>query len=397
MATLLFGDSDKNPALTGNKKGKNQTLLGTDNDSINIILGDVGFMFDSSKGGHDTLQGGNNSAGRLINALIGDAAVMFDSAKGGNDSLQGGNNSGLMLVNGLAGDAALMLDSTKGGNDSLQGGNNSSGVLINGLTGDAVVMLNSAKGGNDSLQGGNNSDGMLTNVLVGDAIAILNDSQGGNDTLWGGGNLGTGIVTNHLYGDARYINDSAQLGDDRLISGSNATDHMYGDAKNLISEGSDIINDILDVIKMFALTPDAPSLNIDTIVSINALGSFPQVQENKIDPNAFGINSFDDPNTIMNSLNKIFSSDEDLIFNNVKSGGTDTFVFNDYFGNDYIHDFRQSDGDKIEFKVTGVDSFDDLMINENGSNTIIEVQGHGIVTLVGITGVDLSGDIDFMV
>lgn len=402
MATLLFGDPDKNPALTNNKKGKNQTLHGTDNDSINIIFGDVGFMFDSSRGGNDTLQGGNNSAGTLINALIGDAALMADFSRGGNDILQGGNNRGKTLINGLAGDSALMLDASNGGNDMLQGGHNLNGVLVNGLAGDTAVMLDSSNGGNDTLMGGNNSDGVLTNFLVGDALAMLNNAKGGNDTLQGGDNNGVGNTTNHLYGDARYISESVHAGNDRLISGSNATDHMYGDAKNLIPEDSNVLNDILDIIEMFTLTTNASSVSTDISIPINALENnsvydFHQQQGNKIDFDAFSMNSFKNPSTIKNSLNKLYSSYENLTFHNIKSGGADTFIFNDYFGNDYIHDFRQSDGDKIEFKVTGVDSFDDLMINDNGSNTIIEVQGHGIVTLVGITGVDLSGDINFIV
>jgi hypothetical protein len=51
--------------------------------------------------------------------------------------------------------------------------------------------------------------------------------------------------------------------------------------------------------------------------------------------------------------------------------GSDTFVFLDDFGNDYIYDFSQAEGDKIEFQVTDVDSFDDLIIEMDGDDTVI--------------------------
>ena len=98
MTTILIGDLSGGFSLLRNKSGKNQTLIGTDNDSINIIFGDAVFMYDRSNGGHDTLQGGDNSSGNLINDLVGDAAEMFDSSKGGNDTLQGGDNSGGILI-----------------------------------------------------------------------------------------------------------------------------------------------------------------------------------------------------------------------------------------------------------------------------------------------------------
>ena len=548
MTTLLLGDLNENFALTGNKKGKKQSLTGTDNDSINMISGDVGFMydrskggndvlqggnntsgmlanglagdsvlmFDSTKGGNDKLQGGNNSGGILANALAGDAVLMFDSAKGGNDKLQGGNNSGGMLINGLVGDGTLMLESSKGGNDKLQGGSNSGGILANALAGDAVLIFDSAKGGNDKLQGGNNDgggilvealagdaaimfgsakggndklwggnnsgDGTLVNVLVGDALTMLEHARGGNDTLWGSNNNGTGNVTNILYGDARdminpthtdnlhrdkddynddeaedddhdahrndhrgdhhddHISDSTHAGNDHLISGINATDHMYGDAKNIILNstpfsGTEISGFIKAWIDTFGINlidrflrsgeseinfdaanldsfaninsivnqlPHIPGANIADFINslIDTLGSnlineFLQLAGSRIDFDATNPVSLGDINNIVNKLRDIFESNENLTFTNPSSGGADTFIFIDTFGNDYIYDFRQSDKDQIKFDVAGVDSFDDLDISDNGNDTMISVADHGTVTLVGVTGLDLSGNISF--
>ncbi len=262
-----------------------------------------------------------------------------------------------------------MLESSKGGNDTLQGGNNDGGILVEGLAGDAAIMLGSSKGGNDTLRGGINSDGTLVNVLVGDAVNMLDHSKGGNDTLWGSNNDGTGIVINHLYGDARNMSEAVEAGNDRLISGSNATDHMYGDAKNLISNDTDISDFIASVIDTFG---------------VNQINAFLQSGGSEFE--------FDSLNDIVNDLRNIFDSNENSILTSPIAGGADIFAFNDRFGNDFIHDFRQSDRDRIEFSVTGVGSFDDLEINDDGSDTIITVEGHGTVTLVGFTGVNLVAE-----
>jgi hypothetical protein len=66
------------------------------------------------------------------------------------------------------------------------------------------------------------------------------------------------------------------------------------------------------------------------------------------------------------------------------AGGADTFVFADTFGTDYVYDFHQTEGDKIEFQVAGVDSFDDLTITQSGADTVITTSASAsdTVTLV---------------
>ncbi len=90
----IFGDPLLNPTLSGTQHGKNQTLLGIDNQD-NSFAGDVDLITGHAKGGDDHLTGGNNNdSGPVDNEISGDATNMFGSAQGGHDLLTGGNNSG---------------------------------------------------------------------------------------------------------------------------------------------------------------------------------------------------------------------------------------------------------------------------------------------------------------
>lgn len=176
---------------------------------------------------------------------------------------------------------------------------------------------------------------------------------------------------------------------------------MYGDAQFLISGNSDILDQIFDSIENLVLINNSLSADIDFFAPIGGLGSN---FLNNLSQAIRGIGEFDigastlinNLISIVNELKTILDNNEKLTFTNVTSGGVDTFVLKNNFGNSFIHDFRQSDGDKIEFNITGLDSLDHLNIEYNEYNTIINVANHGTVTLVGVTGVDLSGEISFL-
>jgi hypothetical protein len=90
MATI-FGDTSG--SLTGTQKGKNQILVGIDNQD-NTLVGDADTITDHAKGGNDTLIGGSNSdSGDVSNNLRGDAFTMSGFARGGNDTLIGGSTA----------------------------------------------------------------------------------------------------------------------------------------------------------------------------------------------------------------------------------------------------------------------------------------------------------------
>ena len=103
MATI-FGDTSG--SLTGTQKGKDQILVGVDNQD-NTLVGDANTITDHAKRASDTLIGGNNSGVDSIeNDLFGDAFTMSGFAHGGNDIVSGGddNESG-DVTNVLDGDA----------------------------------------------------------------------------------------------------------------------------------------------------------------------------------------------------------------------------------------------------------------------------------------------------
>ncbi|MGG7055970.1 hypothetical protein [Nitrosomonas sp. ANs5] len=412
MITTQFGDSDKYPALTGHQKSKNQILNGMDNGFINLLIGDVAFMRNHSKGGNDTLLGGNNSdGGILVNGLIGDSGLMFNHSQGGNDTLLGGNNShGGLLVNGLAGDSGVMFNHAKGGNDVLTGGNNINGAVINGLAGDAALMFDHSKGGNDVLVGGDNAGvGSVINILTGDALGMFNHAKGGNDELIGGNNLGAGHVVNILAGDALIMSGHAKGGNDILRGGdgngeigNTVTNYLYGDAREI--SVSITIDEILDKFNELTGINSNDILNTamdrlpDNIAGIN-FSEFAASIESKLNLNKKAhVKAGND--ILISGTNATDHMWGDFGDPSITQGGADTFVFLNNFGNDFIYDFRQSDGDQIIFAVTGVSAFDDLAIEDNGVNTTITVDvdgtAHGTVTLVGVSGVDLSGDIGFV-
>ena len=107
-------------------------------------------------------------------------------------------------TNNLYGDALDMEGNTRGGNDTLTGGDGPGFIfgpffgVTNNLYGDANVMRHSVRGGDDVLAGGDRS----TNNLFGDANSMFEDSRGGDDTLIGGIGPGGPSSFMSLYGDA---------------------------------------------------------------------------------------------------------------------------------------------------------------------------------------------------
>src|SRR5262245_64112764 len=112
-------------------------------------------MSSNAFGGNDALTGGVLFPTRFVvlseNDLYGDAYAMFDNSRGGDDTMIGGD--GLTVGDGsnnfLYGDAYTMSNDASGGDDTLTGGVHASNVLV----GDAQKMHDDAHGGNDTLRG----------------------------------------------------------------------------------------------------------------------------------------------------------------------------------------------------------------------------------------------------
>jgi Ca2+-binding RTX toxin-like protein len=248
-------------SLTDHQHGTNDTLLTA------FAYGDAFDMYDSSRGGNDTLIGVTDS----YSQFYGDAGQMYDDSRGGNDTLIGGDGSG----NDLIGEAFSMNGNAVGGNDVLTGGD---GSPYNSLYGDAFTMNSNAVGGNDVLTGGDGS----YNALTGDASSMSNNAAGGNDLLAAGDGS-----NNALIGDASRMDNNAIGGNDTLISGT-GTDHMWGDAQ--------VINDVW-------ASPTAPlgavSTGADTFVFVPDSGNdfiydFRQSDHDKINVSAYGFHSIGD-------------------------------------------------------------------------------------------------------
>jgi hypothetical protein len=76
--------------------------------------------------------------------------------------------------------------------------------------------------------------------------------------------------------------------------------------------------------------------------------------------------------------------------------GADTFVFAPGNSNDSIHDFRQSDGDKINVIAYAFHSMSDMTISAVGGNTKIAFDANDSVTLVGISDPSVLHASDFL-
>jgi hypothetical protein len=211
-------------------------------------------------------------------------------------------------------------------------------------------MSGSAQGGDDELTGGDNSgSGNVNNLLTGDAFVTMRGfAQGGDDELTGGDNSGSGTIANNgLFGDALNMSEFAQGGDDELTGGDNSgsgsvTNILRGDAGTMSgsAQGGD-----------------------DRLIS--------------------GINATD----------QMWGDAQSL--RDSATGGNDTFVFVDAFGQDSVYLYRQGE-DTLEFQVAGVSDFDDLVITQSGSNTLISTMvATDTVTLVGFTGTLTESDVLF--
>ena len=182
----------------------------------------------------------------------------------------------------------------------------------------------------------------------GDALTMSDHAVGGNDILTGGNNSGSGFVLNSLAGDAgTSMSGSAHGGNDVLSGGNNngsgqVHNFLYGDALSLsgASEGG---NDTL-----YAGTAAPASTVINDLWGDGQLSSWAQ-------------------------------------------GGKDQFVFKDdglmtVGTQNTIEDFSQRQHDHIKFvDVTGVQSFNDLVISHVGTDTLITA-GEDQVTLHNFMG-----------
>ena len=163
-------------------------------------------------------------------------------------------------------------------------------------------MYDHCVGGHDTLTGGAGA----TNSLYGDAYAMYDHSHGGNDTLLGGAGAGT---HNNLFGDAQYMYDNSVGGNDTLTGGAGGTNNLFGDAQFMFS---------------------------------NSVGGNDRLISGTASTTCGAMPGF---------INGVEVSPTTPTGNVIT--GADIFVFAPNSNNDYIYDFRQSDGDKIDVSAYG--------------------------------------------
>jgi len=169
------------------------------------------------------------------------------------------------------------------------------------------------------------------------------DSRGGNDTLVVGFELD---FVNQLYGDAGNMLDNARGGNDTLIGGaSGVTTDMHGDSF-LMSGNTRGGNDTL-------ISGAGTDHMWGDAVSINDVVASPTAPTGSV------------------------------------LTGADTFVFAPGNGADFVYDFRQGDGDRMDVSAFGFNGLADMVIIDTGADTRIEFDASNTVTLVGLS--DPSG------
>jgi hypothetical protein len=193
------------------------------------------------------------------------------------------------------------------------------------------------------------------NFAVGDALIMLANAQGGEDNLTGGPTARTDGVS-RLYGDAQVMAGAAQGGDDTLVGGhadlfGRVDNFLWGDAE-LMSGRATGGNDVLWA------GSAAPGLGV---------------------------------------RNEMWGDGE---LRGNAQGGSDMFVFRDNGDStvgtyNVIHDFSQQQNDIISFvNVSGVQSFDDLVITRYDTATVVTAGGDE-VSLLNFTGALTAGDFLF--
>jgi Ca2+-binding RTX toxin-like protein len=286
-----------------------------------------------------------------------DVIVGFDSADllsggDGNDVLDGSNGNDI-----LRGGAGADVLTGGGGADNLDGGigtdtasfaSISTSVVANLLAGTATTG-----GATDTLVSIENVIGGSGNdVLSGDAGANLLDGQAGNDNLFGGD------------------------GDDVLVGGAGTDAFDGGSGSDTASFAHSTATWTLDLTTGRATSGSS----IEVLTSI----------ENLIGGSANDTLRGDNVANVLDG-----DAGNDILIGGL---GADTFVFGNHFGGDTVTDFSILDGDIIDLSKLGLADFASLqsLLSEASGSTVLNVAGHGTLTLQGIELASLS-ETDFRV
>lgn len=365
----LFGSFGDDSILGGSGndvivgEGQNDTIDGGDGNDV--ANGGSGFDILRGRAGNDQLNGGANGdfvdGGAGVDTLFGGDGndIVFGgsdddflSGGSGDDQVNGGDDGD--VLNGLDGNDTLNGDA---GNDTIFGfvGDD---FITGGDDDDAL----SGNNGDDTVEGGAGND--FINGIFG-ADSLLGGA--GMDTIFGGGQNDTidgGAGDDLISGENGFDNINGGLGND-LLNGGASADVLFGGTDNDTVNGGDG-NDLI-----------SGGLGNDVL-------------------NGNNNNDIIDGNGNFDTLNGGLGDD-------TLTGGlnADTFVFNNFFGNDVITDFDQANAfERIDLSaVTQITDFADLDANhlsEDMDGNAVITTGPNTITLIGVDMDDLvAGDFIF--
>jgi Ca2+-binding RTX toxin-like protein len=396
----------------------NDAMIGGDGNDIYQVDSPGDAVVEQETGGTDTvfvlISGWSLSGNIEIARLLDDGA-----------SLTGSNDDEQLVANAAHG---TLLDG--GGGDDVLWGQGLDDTLIGGL-GDDVLR---GGGGNDSMLGGDGNDQAVIEQL-GDLFIELPD--GGLDTAWVtvsgwalpgnveigrlasnantlfGSGTGQALVANPLFGSLLQGGDGADelwgsdLGD--TLAGGGGDDTLRGGLGEDLMRGG-VGNDTYVVKNLGDRVEEAVGGGYDTAyVTADAWVVGANVEVTYLAGTATRLNGSEgNDNLIGNPLygstldgrggdDTLYGSPfADLLAGGLGNdvlwalGGADIFAFHiANWGQDWVMDFSHSEGDKLDFRGSGVSGFGQLSLIANGPNTIL-LFGSQAVTVRGITDIGAS-------
>ena len=383
-------------------------------DRTNSIILDMSNGTVSGPGGGDTFISIENLIGTGFSDII--TGNGFDNVlEGGGsaDTINGGGGSDTASYAGAASAVTANLANTNVNTGDAAGDGYTSIENLRGsahddtLTGNGFDNVLEGGGGADVLNGGGGSDTASYDHASATVIANLNNSNvntgdAAGDTYSDIENLTGSDFTDALTGDgfANVLNGGAgndfltgNAGDDTLVGGAGG-DRLDGGA------GADVLDggDAFDI--AFYKNTAAGAVTVDLDVGVGSGGDAQgdtYVSVEQVAGSFFSDTLLGDAG--INGLSGSGGNDildgrggNDSLFGSV---GNDTFRFQDNHGRDRILDFTDGE-DMLDYSQhTGVSSFADLTVFDNGANTIIQDGQGGQVVLLGAAGTVDASDFVF--
>ena len=336
----------------------------TGNEDANLLIGNYGGDYLDGAGGDDNLLGmaGNDT-------VLGGAGNDYLDGAGGDDFLYGGE-----------GDDDFQ---GKTGEDHIYGGDGADNV--NGRAGDDVIY---GGAGEDNLKGNEDADlvfgGLDDDIIIG---------QSGNDTLFGDEGR------DRFYGGEGADSINGGMGVDIL----DYTASSEGVVISLLAEtaaGGDASGDSFEQIEDVAGSNHADTLTGDAGANlINGNSGFDQLYGGD---GADRVVGGDGDDTLFgdDGTDRLYGGARHDTLNGgagddtLEGGiGVDRFVFETGWGDDKVIDFDVDGNERIEFSsVSGLDSFDDLTITDDGIDTTISFGGDSILLLGVASAANVQSD-----